>query len=198
MARKAKSESAKEGSKNCAVLAVQSPVLAAQALQTFSGFHDRVDLADLITELKNVGNDVVTGDMGRIEKMLATQSVLLDAIFGNLMCRAEKCETLKPMELYMRLGLKAQAQARATAESLAMVKNPQPYIRQANIAAGHQQVNNTYAPPIDAARAGGTQLEPTQLLEEIDGERLDTRAAEKTVGNDPEMETVGAIDRSQN
>ncbi len=45
----------------------------------------------------------------------------------------------------MRLALKAQAQARSTAEALALLKNPQPYIRQANIANGHQQVNNTYA-----------------------------------------------------
>ena len=36
----------------------------------------------------------------------------------------------------MRLALKAQSQARATAETLALMKNPMPYIRQANIAHG--------------------------------------------------------------
>ena len=45
----------------------------------------------------------------------------------------------------MRLALKAQAQARSTAEALALLKNPQPYIRQVNVTTGPQQVNNTYA-----------------------------------------------------
>ena len=45
----------------------------------------------------------------------------------------------------MRLAMKAQSQCRATAEALALMKNPQPYIRQANIAQGPQQVNNSYA-----------------------------------------------------
>jgi hypothetical protein len=43
----------------------------------------------------------------------------------------------------MRLALKAQSQSRATVETLAAIKNPPVvYARQANFAAGHQQVNN--------------------------------------------------------
>ncbi len=44
------------------------------------------------------------------------------------------------MESYLRLALKAQARCRATAEALALFKNPQP-----DIAHGHQQVNNSFA-----------------------------------------------------
>lgn len=42
------------------------------------------------------------------------------------------------------MALKAQAQCRATLETLAEIKNPQPtaFLRQANIAYGPQQVNN--------------------------------------------------------
>jgi hypothetical protein len=44
----------------------------------------------------------------------------------------------------MRLALKAQSQCRATLEALANIKNPPVVIaRQANFAAGPQQVNNS-------------------------------------------------------
>jgi hypothetical protein len=59
--------------------------------------------------------------------------------------RSANQETFKGIEVLMRLALKAQAQARSTAEALALLKNPQPYIRQANMTTGPQQVNNTYA-----------------------------------------------------
>ena len=67
----------------------------------------------------------------------------------------------------MRLALKAQAQARSTAEALAVIKNPMPYIRQANIAHGHQQVNNGTNPEQYAqahTHAGSFQTEPNKLL----------------------------------
>lgn len=52
----------------------------------------------------------------------------------------------------LRLALKAQAQSRATVEALAEVKNPRSvaFVKQANIAHGHQQVDNP-----GAARAHG-------------------------------------------
>ena len=47
------------------------------------------------------------------------------------------------VERYMRLALKAQAQSRATAETLHEMKYPKPvaFVQQANIANGPQQVN---------------------------------------------------------
>jgi hypothetical protein len=97
---------------------------------------------------------------------------------------------MKNMETYLRLGLKAQSQARATAEALALLKNPAPYIRQANIAAGHQQVNNY-------AGARKTETAPNELLEVNDGERLDPGTATTASGGDPAMATVGAVNRPQ-
>ena len=53
-------------------------------------------------------------------------------------------EYLDATDRYMRLALKAQAQCRATVETLAEIKNPPTlFARQANIAHGPQQVNNT-------------------------------------------------------
>ena len=76
--------------------------------------------------------------------MLANQAMTLDAIFNNMAQRSHSQETFKGIEVLMRLALKAQAQARSTAEALALLKNPQPYIRQANMTTGPQQVNNAY------------------------------------------------------
>lgn len=54
------------------------------------------------------------------------------------------CDTVPGFEINMRMALRAQNQARATAETLAAVKNPTVvFARQANIAHGPQQVNNT-------------------------------------------------------
>lgn len=70
---------------------------------------------------------------------------------------------------FMRLGLKAQDQCRHTLETLAVMKNPPVFARQANIANGPQQVNNGHAPepratvtllpPDTAGQPAGTLLE---------------------------------------
>ena len=168
----------------------KSPLLVASAMQKYAVFGNEMQLTDLARELRTLGNEMANGDLAHLERMLTHQTVLLNAIFANLAQTAMNCELMKSMETYLRLGLKAQAQARATAEALALLKNPAPYIRQANIAAGHQQVNNY-------AGAGKTETAPNQLLEVTDGERLDPGTAATTSGGDPAMEAVGAVNRPQ-
>jgi hypothetical protein len=124
---------------------VAAPVLAAFSFKAYAGCGDDMGITDLTAEMEKASQEVVDGDLGRIERMLVRQSLTLDAIFNNMAQRAAKAEYLKTIEVYMRLAMKAQAQARSTAEALALLKNPQPYIRQANIAQGHQQVNNSFA-----------------------------------------------------
>ena len=120
--------------------------LTAHVLRDYSGTPEgTIKASDMATELMLAGNEVVNGDLDRIERTLTSQFLTLDAIFANLAERSKRQEYLKQMETYLRLALKAQAQARSTAEALALLKNPQPYIKQANIAQGHQQVNNSYA-----------------------------------------------------
>lgn len=200
MARKARKPKAngKTDSENCAILATRAPVLAGQVMLGFSGFQDRVEMKDLVEELKKVAAEVVEGDMSHVERMLATQAIMLDTLFCNLMGRAGLSEQVRHLELYLRLALKAQAQARATAESLAILKNPQPYIRQANIAAGHQQVNNTYAgmPSGKDAHAGESETGQSKLLEAGHEQRLDIGAAAATVRGHQDMAAMGAVNRS--
>lgn len=120
--------------------------LTAHAQRAYAGFgKELLSVTDIDAELRANGDAVVAGDLGRVERMLIGQAITLDTIFANLAERASRQEHLKSMETFMRLAMKAQAQCRATAEALALMKNPQPYIRQANIAQGPQQVNNSYA-----------------------------------------------------
>jgi hypothetical protein len=94
----------------------------------------------------------------------------------------------------MRLALKAQGQCRATAETLALMKNPPVFARQANIAQGPQQVNNGVVNN-GSARAGLPESSPNKLLE-AHGQRLDGRTASTAIEGNPAVETVAEVHRS--
>ena len=104
---------------------------------------EQLDVGALSIELKKLQDDVVqSNSLERCEAMLVTQATLLNMIFNNSMVRARGQDTYKGVAIYMRMGLKAQAQCRQTVEALASLKNPAPkYLTQNNIA-NNQQVNN--------------------------------------------------------
>lgn len=123
-------------------------------------------------EAKKVRN----GNLAGPEAMLVGQAQSLNAIFTELARRSalNMGEYIEASERYMRLALKAQAQCRATIETLGALKNPPVVIaRQANISNGPQQVNNGGAPP----RAGELDNQPNELLEHRNEQRLEPRAA---------------------
>lgn len=104
-------------------------------------------------------------------------------------------EYIQAAETYMRLALKAQAQCRATLETFANIKNPPVvYARQANIANGPQQVNNG----VGTSHASNQSSPPNELLEAEHGKRLEPGTAGATIGGDPALEAVGAIDGTTN
>jgi hypothetical protein len=78
--------------------------------------------------------------------------------------------------------------------ALVTIKNPPMigYVRQANIAHGPQQVNNSTSD--DMPRARENQKSQNELMEQKDGERLDTGTTGTTSQADPAMATVGEID----
>jgi hypothetical protein len=65
-------------------------------------------------------------------------------MFTSLARTAKAQEQLLQYETHMRFALKAQNQSRATLQALIQLKQPgqTTFVRQANIAQGHQQVNN--------------------------------------------------------
>lgn len=137
------------------------------------------------------------GDTGLADTLLVSQACTLNSIFVECMRRSGSNMGLCPqmMETYMRLGLKAQSQCRATLESLSKIKNPPnaTFVKQANIA-HNQQVNNGQA---ESARTETTRSPPIELLEEGHGEGVDASSASTAGRGDPHMETVGEVHRTQ-
>ena len=159
-----------------------------------------LSLDALIDELKGQAETVSTGNMGRPEAMLTAQAHTLDALFNRLAQKAvaQIAEHPQATEIYMRLAFKAQAQARATVETLQEMKHPKPvaFVQQANIANGPQQVNNGQLRPGTHARE--IENKPNELLEAPHGERLDGFASGASAPADSRMEAVGAVHGADN
>lgn len=175
----------------------------AQAACTVESFNrGTVEVAALIGELAKQTDAVNGGDLKRAEAMLISQAHALDAIFGYCARRAAVNfgDYLNAGETYLRLALKAQGQCRATLETLAQIKFPSSvaFVRQANIAAGPQQVNNavTPGPVLEGSRAGETQNEQGRLLEATNAERLDGRTSSEAGKANSSLEAVGAVHRA--
>lgn len=111
---------------------------------------DRISLEGCIEALTATARATHGGDLKKAETMLVAQASTLNAVFCELARRAalNMGEYISATDTYLRLALKAQAQCRATLETLATIKNPPVvFARQANINnGGQQQVNNGPAP----------------------------------------------------
>src|SRR5262249_29876571 len=127
-----------------AELATEPSVQGAMSINQWRPVSNDVELGSLVAELQKQARLANSGDLSRSEAILALQAQALAPIFNDLVRRAKAAEYLSQFEAYMRCGLKAQSQCRATLETLAAIKNPAPatFVRQANIAHGPQQVNN--------------------------------------------------------
>jgi len=181
---------------------VEGTATSAMTVAAFAkGTHGAVDLTEVFRALQADGRAVKAGDLAGVEAVLAAQVVALNLIFGELARRAalHMDEHLDAMDRNLRLAMKAQSQCRATAETLAIMKQgPAVYARQANIAHGPQQVNNGVLRPSTGSRPGGkTESVNPELLRANDGERLDTGATGTTSGSNPALEAMGAKHRAE-
>lgn len=175
-------------------------MMKAFSLPTFG----ELGLTECVSALAENIKATQAGDLAHAEAMLTAQAAALNTIFINLAGRAglNFGEYLDAAERYMRLALKAQAQSRATLETLAAIKNPPVvFARQANINnGGQQQVNNGGAPATapDPARAATAQTAPTELLEASDGQWMDSTATSSAGRADPHLAAVGEVHRPEN
>lgn len=159
---------------------------------------------DLFTLKKAVTESIAPiqkGDLKRCEAMLMGQAIALESIFTNLARRAMHQENSRVMEILLRLSLKAQNQCRSTLETLTNMKNPPIiYAKQANIANGHQQVNNGIATQSQEVPVPDSMPEkinhPNELLSETTHETLDNSGTRETSRVDIPMETMAAVNRS--
>ncbi len=173
-------------------------VLAAVTLKQYGKSYGDLDLSGLIDALTAQTKAVTDGDLGRGEAMLTTQAHTLDAVFNNLAQRAINAEYMDNLDRYLKLALRAQSQCRATWEALATMKNPpmMGYVRQANIAHGHQQVNNAASTAGGTSRARENADLQSKRLNEKDDEGLDIVVAGAGGRANPAMGPVGKGDRT--
>lgn len=123
-------------------------------------------LKEMVLELNNQVQAAQNGDKRQLESLLLSQATTLNAIFAEMARRAalNMNTNIPATEAYMRMGLRAQNQARSTLETLSGMRNPSVVIaKQANISAGHQQVNNVL---VDAGMAQPLN-QPNQLSGEM-------------------------------
>jgi len=158
---------------------------------------DKIDITEAVEVMKEKSEKIIAGDLSELEATLTAQIVSLNTIFNTLILRFAHSlgNSLKSAETYMRLALKAQAQCARTAEILATIKNPPiVYAKQANIAQGHQQINNGNQ---SATHAGKTINSANELLSEDSNAPLDTRGTVETSGANQELAAVETVDRSK-
>lgn len=182
---------------------VANPMIAHSVIMsTFAKpLFGETDMGELCDKLETRAVAVKGGDLSSVEDMLIAQSATLNLLFLDLTRRStlNMGEYINAAERYMRLALKAQAQCRATLETLAAIKSPPVvFAKQANITAGPQQVNNGAGPA--APRAKNPESVPNGLLEANggSGERLDFGTAGAAIGGDKALAAVGAVDGAAN
>ena len=184
--------------RNVAAIATGPETAAARVIQAAerkTTLEDYLDVQALAATLRDQAAAVRGGSLGQAETILINQAAALQSLFARLVERGMGSESVPGFEANMRMALRAQAQCRATLETLAEIKNPPVvYARQANVTTGPQQVNNSL-PAYPSLRARDSIPPPERPLEEINGQRLDTRAPCTPGAIDPHLAAVGAIDR---
>jgi len=165
-----------------------------------------MDINVLRSELVSRSKQVIDGNLSIVELMLINQAQILQSLFTDMVARGtvavnSKYGSRESMESYLRLAFKAQAQCRATLETLANIKNPQPtaFIRQQNIAA-NQQVNNGVAVSDAGPRARAGELcdsaNELKAVPHEQAQQLDPGTPSAAGGSDPTMATMGASHRA--
>ncbi|MBL8310450.1 MAG: hypothetical protein JNL19_08520 [Burkholderiales bacterium] len=172
------------------------------------------DVTALLDRLEEQTATLRAGDTSDLEALLFNQALTLQAMFTTLSRRAalNTGEYLNAAETYLKLALRAQGQCRATVETLAEMKNPRPvaFVKQANIAAGHQQVNNAVGtvagdaagtPPAHAGARIDSRIAPNELLTGETASHvpaLDGTATTEASRSNQAMAAVATLDRPAN
>lgn len=192
-----------EEGKNRAGAIVRGNYQAAHVTEVFSRrVFTETPLEDVAREIRRAGDAVAAGDMAGLEHILAGQIVALNSVFVDCAMRAQANmgTYAEPVERYMRIALKAQAQCARTAEVLGNLRaGPTIFAKQANVTTGPQQVNN-HAQPSPPARMREPTNSKNELLEDGRHEqrqRMDTRTQTAPARRNPAVETVCAVNRAE-
>jgi hypothetical protein len=159
-----------------AELKLNSSFLSMAVIDAFKGNvqGEDLDLTSAYTVLVETTQKIRSNDLSSLEEMLFNQSKALEQIFVSMLRRAKAQEHLLQFQTHFNLALKAQNQSRATLQALIQLKQPNQtaFIKQTNIAHGHQQVNNSLE---------NNPFQQNELLEEnYVSTQMDTRTTIKT------------------
>lgn len=181
-----------------ATFALKSSVNSAAVVEKFAAnLFPGLELGTLQQELSACLRKVAGGNMAQAETMLMGQAIALQSIFLNMARRVPGQEYVSGMQNFLGMALKAQNQCRMTLETLNELKNPRQvaFVRtdQTNIAQ-NQQVNNRRT----SRTRQKSKKRPNKLLEQSDGNRLDSAAAPVTELDDPAMAALEKIDGADN
>jgi hypothetical protein len=153
-----------------------------------------VDLADSISALSEKISTIQDGDMKPIEAMLIGQAQALQTMFVTLGRMAVIKTSLPQYTAFMNMALKAQSQSRATIQVLTELKYPKQatFVKQANIAGGHQQINNSQVNNATSTHAPAKEItnQPNELLSEINNATLDRSRTATTSATNQAMAAV--------
>lgn len=156
-----------------------------------------VDLGLMMDDLEGSIHAVKAGDLSHLEAMLLGQATALQTLFTTFAIKASRQQHVASHQIFMTMAFKAQAQSRATLQTLVELKTPrQPtFVKQANIAHGPQQVNNGAAPTSAASPAKKQATRKNKLLEPIHAkeDRLVAGAKSTPSRADPAMATLGSF-----
>ena len=169
----------------------KSDFLSTAVKESFDiGLGDDFSFQSTMQVLDRTIQQIQSGDLSKIEEMYISQAVALEAMFTSLARRAKNQEKLLQYETHMRFALKAQNQCRATLQALVQLKQPSntTFVKQANIAQGHQQVNNL----------AEKNITPQNELLEGNYAELDTGTTTTPKGIDTTLEALGKVHRGKN
>ena len=150
-------------------------------------------ISDVASVLREKITTIQNGDMQPIEAMLIGQAQALQTMFVSLGRQAASKTSLPQCTAFMNLALKAQSQSRATIQALVELKYPKQatFVKQANIAGGHQQINNaTSTHAHTPAHAKAIENQPNELLSEMNHATLDSSRTATTSAIDKAMATL--------
>ena len=164
----------------------KSEFLSTAVIESFNvSLGEDFDFQSNMRVLGKTIREIQSGDLSKIEEMYISQAVALEAMFASLARRAKVQDKLLQYDTHMRLALKAQNQSRATLQALVQLKQPSntQFIKQANIAQGHQQVNNL----------AEKNITPQNELLKDRYAHLDTRTTPTPKGIDTALEALGKV-----
>ena len=175
---------------------LSSAINAAAVIEAYSKSvfgEQQGELMAVYEELRQTIEGEWDGDLKKCEGMLMAQASALQSIFTNLTRRAIAQEYMTNLDTFLRLGLKAQAQAVRTIEALAEIKNPRSvaFVNQANIA-NTQQVNNG-----QVAQAVNSESQPTKVTGETYELCQDTGTPGVEGRANQTLEALGEVDRAE-